>query len=209
MKGKGREEKGQIHTLEGFMAGFIILLTLIFSLQSIGITPTSSSTASQAVELHNYKMTDDLLSQSEASGDLKDAILYWNETDGRFGESLEERGSYAGRLANTVPDTTGSSLNRSLQILHRRGVAHNIHITCGGTETRFVYNGQPSKHAVTASVMVPLYEQDDVLINTSSGFDTKNVTDVSGGFINENCDNLDPDTDLYNVLEVEITAWRM
>ena len=201
------DDKAQIHTLEGFTAAFIIVFALLFSVQAIGITPTSSSTASQAVELHNYKMVDDVLSQSKANGELKASMLYWNETDARFGESLEDREHYSGRLGNTVPDVgenedgTGD-FGETLQSLHRRGIAHNIHIVCDGSEHRFVYNGQPSTHAVTASVTVQLYDQDTVKLENGGD---KKLSEVD----NYHCSNISEDTDLHSVAEVRITAWRM
>jgi hypothetical protein len=200
------EKKAQIHTLEGFTSAFIIVFALLFAVQAIGITPTSSSTASQAVELHNYKMVDDVLSQSKAKGELKASMLYWNETKGQFGESIEDREHYSGRLGNTIPDVGGDepspkSFNDTLQTLHKRGIAHNIHLMCGGQRNRFVYNGQPSKHAVTASVTVQLYDQDKVNV-TEGG--KKNLSEVD--YI---CDDVSEDTDLHSVVEVRITAWRM
>lgn len=203
---RGSETRAQVYTLEGFAAAFIIVLALIFSLQAIGITPTSSSTASQAIELHNYRMTDDVLSQSKANGELKAALLYWNGTRGEFGESLVERGHYAGRLGNTVPDATENdagtgNLNETLQSLHRRGIAHNIHLFCDGDRHRFVYNGQPSENSVTASVTVQMYDQDNVTLTGGGEKKLSNVDYV--------CDDVHGDTDLYNVVEVRITAWRM
>jgi len=203
-----RDKEGQVYTLEGFAAAFIIVLALIFSLQAIGITPTSSSTASQAIELHNYRMVDDTLSQSEANGELKGALLYWNETRGEFGESLEVRGHYSGRLGNTVPnndstenDAGTGNLNETLQSLHRRGIAHNIILSCDGGTERFVYNGQPSENAVTASVTVQLYDQDNVTL-TGGGEEKLSEIDYV-------CDDVHEDSDLYNVVEVKIIAWRM
>ena len=198
--------RAQIHTLEGFTAAFIIVFALLFSVQAIGITPTSSSTASQAVELHNYKMVDDVLSQSKANGELKASILYWNETRSTFGESIEDRGHYSGRLGNTVPDVGGpvpspESFNETLQSLHRRGIVHNIQLVCGGDESRFVYNGQPSRNAVTASVTVQLHDQDKV--NLTEGT-PKKLSEVD--YL---CDDVSEETDLYNTVEVRITAWRM
>lgn len=195
-----------MYTLEGFAAAFIIVLALIFSLQSIGITPTSSSTASQAIELHNYRMTDDILSQSKANGELKAALLYWNGTRGAFGESIEVRGYYAGRLGNTVPDATQNdagtgNLNETLQSLHRRGITHNIHLFCDGQRHRFLYNGQPSENAVTTSVTLQMYDQDNVTLTNGT---TRKLSEVD--YL---CDDANEETDLYNVVEVRITAWRM
>lgn len=200
------EDEAQIHTLEGFTAAFIIVFALLFAVQAIGITPTSSSTASQAVELHNYKMVDDILSQSKANGELKASMLYWNKTDESFGESLEGRNHYSGRLGNSVPNVGGTeasprSFNETLQSLHRRGIAHNVHLACGGEEHRFIYNGQPSKHAVTASVTVQLHDQDKV--NLSDGGEEKLSK------VDYLCDDISGNTDLHSVVEVKITAWRM
>jgi len=207
---KQDRDEAQIQTLEGFTAAFIIVLAVLFSVQAIGITPTSSSTASQAVELHNYKMVDDVLSQSKANGELKASMLYWNETTGSFAKSIEDREYYSGRLGNTVPNVGGSapspeSFNETLQSLHKRGIVHNIQLVCGGGGTeRFVYNGQPSKNAVTASVTVQLYDQDKVNVTSPAGYNKKKLSEVD--YL---CDDVSTNTDLYNTVEVRITAWRM
>ncbi len=205
------EYKGQIHTIEAFTAAFIILFSLIFSIQSIGITPTSSSTASQVVEKQNYKLVDDILSQSKANGELKEALLNWNNTTDRtrFGGTPENISFYSGRREATVPDNgTEPGLNGTLQVLHNRGIAHNINIICNGRSHRFVYNGQPSKHSVTAYTTIVLLEQDKVDIwdnGIEQSMDDKYITEIVGYPCRDKLSN----NHLYSVVQVEIVAWRM
>jgi len=62
VKPESRNDKAQAHTLEGFVAGVIVLLALVIAIQSVSVTPTSSSTASQEVETRQYYLADDVLS---------------------------------------------------------------------------------------------------------------------------------------------------
>lgn len=215
-------DKAQIHTIEGFTAAFLIVFTLLFAIQAIGITPTSSSTASQQVEQQNYKLADDVLSQSKASGELKGSLLYWNNSTSnpRFGEAVEGRGHYSGRLSNTVPDTTEDTekFNETLQILHKRGLAHNVYLVCDdGTRHEYIYNGQPSQHASTASVTLTLHDQDEVVVNDSDPGTKVSFLNSSGISAQYPCPKMDyseypgpnDNSDLYNVVEVRIVIWRM
>jgi hypothetical protein len=196
MKGKDTD-KAQLHTLEGFTAGFLVLFALLFSLQAIAITPTSSSTASQEVELHNYEMVDDILSKSKATGELRDAVLSWQNASVGFNNSTEGLQYYAGRGS---VDRMGE-FGDSLQILDERGIAYNVYIRCDGGRYDFVRNGQESLHSVTATVTLNLYDEE-----VTAGGQRLENTDYLG---NGACGNIDENSDLYNTVEVKISAWRM
>lgn len=196
MKGT-RDDGGQVHTLEGFTAGFLVLFAILFSLQAIAITPTSSSTASQEVELHNYEMVDDVLSQSKATGELRDAVLNWQNTSVGFKNSTKGLDYYAGRGS---VDRMGE-FGDTLQILDERGIAYNVYIRCDGRRIDFVKNGQESLHAVSATVTMNLYDDEE----TAGGVRLENADYLGEGA----CGDVSPNSDLYNVVEVKITAWRM
>lgn len=197
MKGSTRENSGQIHTLEGFTAAFIVLFALLYGVQAIAITPTSSSTASQEVEQHNYKMVGDLLDMSKSNGELKNAVLMWQNGSSQFAGSIRGEMYYSGKT-NQVPGGFGDSLS----ILDERGLAYNVDVICEGNEVQMVRNGEPSLNAVTASTTLQLFEDDD----TSGGEELGDLEDQSL-FLN-GCSNVDEGKELYNIVEVKITAWR-
>lgn len=204
------DNKGQLHTLEGFTAAFMILLAMFFAFQSVSITPTSSSTASQEVETQNYVLADDVLAALAENGTLKEAILKW-DADGREFEGSPSGDHNDARyyLGTSPPEPLGDILQETLL---DRGIAYNIDLACDRTDDNsrvreFVDFGEPSKHAVTATQRVILYEDDELREEDGSLKDERLVDE--DGSPQYFCENVSEDSDLYNVVEVRITAWRM
>lgn len=211
------DEKGQLHTIEGFTAAFILVLAMLYGVQSIAITPTSSSTASQEVELNNYKLADDIVASSNSNGELREAILNWNASSGSFVGSLREESYYAGTVTGNfdfgapVPGGLGETLNKTLT---QRGIAYNIDIECSysdGTsedDQVFADNGDPSIHSSTGSTTLTLYDYEKVKSGNGevslAEVDTTPEEDL--GFY---CDRMDTGSPIYNTVEVSITIWRM
>lgn len=188
------EDEGQIHTLEGFTAAFIVLFALLFTMQAISITPTSSSTASQEVEKHNYKMAGDILDASKANGDLRDALLNWDNESGEFSGSVPGVVYYGG-ISNGAPGGFGDALD----ILREQGIAYNIEVVCSDNSVYLVRNGEPSLNSVTARTSIQLFDHNELRDGTELG----EVDEIFGG-----CENVDEDGELYNVVEVRLIAWR-
>lgn len=188
------EDRGQIHTLEGFTAAFIVLFALLFTMQAISITPTSSSTASQEVEQHNYKMAGDILDASKANGDLRRAILNWDNESQEFSGSVPGVVYYGG-ISNRTPGGFGDALD----ILREQGIAYNVEVVCRDNSVSLARNGEPSLNAVTARTSVQLFDHNEL----SGGTELGEVEEILGG-----CENVNEDSELYNVVEVRLVAWR-
>lgn len=220
----GRGSRGQVHTIEGFTAGFIILVAALYGVQAVAITPTSSSTASQEVELNQYKLADDVISTSNSNGELKEALLNWSASDnhtvedGEFRGSLAETNYYGGTAEGPfmfgapIPGDFGETLN---QTFTQRGLVYNVEIECardsGGSQT-YIDNGDPSLHSVTASTRVALHEHDTVYDNESDNVTLAEVETADDTEMEFYCDRMGSngdDTSLYNVVEVRLTIWRM
>lgn len=191
-------QSGQIHTLEGFTAAFIILFAMLFAFQSVSVTPTSSSTASQQVETNNYVLADDVMATAAESGALKDAVLDWDDDDRSYNGTPLDR--YQGR---NPAGEFGDMLN---ELFFSQGLAYNIDIYCGGGRTKpFVERGEPSRHAITASQSIVLHDNDTL---THPDHDDTELWEADG-FQSRICPQASEDSNLYNVMEVEITVWRM
>jgi len=196
----GEPTAAQIHTLESFAAVFIIVLSMLFAVQSVAITPTSSSTASQEVELQNYKTADDVLAQANANGTLREAVLDWNQSDGFDGSSGDSRHVRGGNPDNRFGEELGA-------VFEERGLAYNVVLRCSeenGTKTvRYVRQGTPSKHASTARQTVVLYDEDE--LNGSTELEEEGASQYRSRV----CPDISEETALHNVMEVEVTVWRM
>lgn len=195
--------RAQAHTLEGLVAGLIVLSSLLFALQVTAVTPLTASTSSQHIENQQQASTHGLLKAAADSGALKRAVLYWDETGGYFHGS-NPTGYYVsnGELSRF---TFGRMLANAYDA---RGIAFNVHVSYqladGGVRTKkLIYRGEPSDNAITARRWVTLTDHDRLYgsdeqptateLNSSTAF---YAPDVRSG-------------DLYNVVQVEVVVWRM
>lgn len=196
--------RGQANTLEGIVAAGIVVASLVFALQVTAVTPLSASTASQHIENQQRAAVSGLLAVAEDEGELRRAVLYYNETSGRFHGSGE-----AGHYTSSE-NVTKSELGEMLQArFGERGIAYNvnfIYYSANGNRrlTRFIYRGEPSDNAVSASRIVSLYE-DDYLIHVNHT--TDNSTTVGEDFYIPK--QTGGSAGLYSVVEVEVVVWRM
>jgi hypothetical protein len=155
--------KAQMHTLEGIAAAFIIIAAAFYATQSIAITPTSSSTASKQAQAELQEVSADILTQSKSNGNLREALLDWEETQNRF-TGAEVR-NYQG---NPPPNGFGDTLNGTLD---RRGIAYNIELhysvpnstdATASSSVTYLENGEPTDNAVVASETVVLRDDDKI-----------------------------------------------
>ena len=193
-------DRGQAHTLEGVIAGLLLLSSIIFALQMTAVTPLSASTSSQHIENQQRSVAAGVLSAAAESDGLAETILYWNESDGEF-YNTSERGYYTADAPNT---TLGETLNRSFD---QRGISYNLYVhfqsPSGKTiRNRVVYRGVPSDNAVSASRTVTLADDDRLYDHELR--QTNTTLNESSTFYAQ-----DIGTGVYNVVRVEVVAWRI
>lgn len=197
-----KRSRAQAHTLEGVIAALIILSGLVFSLQVSAVTPLSASTSSQYIENQQGAAASGVLATAAERGVLKEAVLFWNESEGAF-HNVSSFGYYT---AGGPPNAFGRMLN---QTFDPRGVAFNVYLVYVGRDgqlnrIRLVYRGAPSDNAVTATRLVtvfdddPLYDHEGVptAVNVSAS-DTLYMPDAQ------------PNDPVFNLVRVEVVAWRM
>lgn len=187
----GNEVKAQTFTFEAVMALIILTLVIILIVLAIPLTPLTSSAANVQVEnaLESYGV--DVLnvicykSPAEDYSPMKEALLFWNgET--MYGGIYDY--PYSARLKNIISET-----------FEKEGIAYNIEIgyfepvTMSFKTVYFVWNGYPSDNAVTVSKVITLYDTDPA----NQGIKVFTF-DIDGNA-----------SDLYNVVEVRLTIWRM
>ena len=191
--------RGQAHTLEAFVAAALIIGGLIFATQATAVTPLSASTSNQHIENQQQATIEGLLATSVDDGALADAVLYWDPDNETF-QDAPENGIYA----ETPPNAFGDALRDTLT---QRQIAFNVNVRYrtanSGTDVEpMVRMGEPSDNAVTATRTVGLYDSSRL-----TGEDTSTLSQVEGS----DGEFYAPDTDdgqLYNVVEVEVIAWR-
>ena len=202
------DDRGQAHTLEAFTAALLLVTGLIFATQATAVTPLSASTSNQHVENQAAIAAGDLLATTEASGDLKAALLYYDE-DGFVGTESGE--GYAG-----VPPESHPLHDPLTEAFGDRQIAFDLDVYYpdgeGETdEAPMVEMGSPSDNAATASVRVALYG-DDRLFDPGDDPDDETYTGPrlnEGGEHDYFAGSVGGSDTLYTVVEVRIIAWQM
>ncbi|MFB6102828.1 MAG: hypothetical protein ABEJ73_09710 [Haloplanus sp.] len=196
--------RGQAHTLEAIAAGMILLASVVFALQVTAVTPLSASTASQHIENQQQASASGVLDAARENGALDAAIRYWDEPNGTL------HGTSGGAY------TTDVEVNRTrfgrllLDTFESRGIAFNVYVaytSSAGTITRqrFIYRGEPSDNAATATTTVMIYDDDPLYgVDGTPTNTTVNESSTYSAFIPP-----ESETGLYNVVRVEVVVWRM
>lgn len=209
-----RDDRGQAHTLEAFVAAILLVAGLTFALQATAVTPLSASTSNQHIENQQRAAATDLLETSAANGDLREAVLDWHPGNATvsagFDSRSEDRDYYA---VGGPPNAFGNALDRTF--LDRR-IAFNVYVryhvdptSYDGTPVnrqRMVDMGTPSDNAVTASRTITV-SNDTAL--TASGFENRTLAEVAADPDEEFYAPPVDDGPTYNHLEVRIVTWRM
>ena len=194
-------ERGQAHTLEAVIAGLLLLSSVIFAMQMTAVTPLSASTSSQHIENQQRSVTQGVLATAADQGALSTSVRYWNDTDGRF-HGAPDIGFYT----NEPPDTTfGRILERTLD---ERSISYNVYLRyrrqSGGIATRrMIYRGRPSDNAVSAARTVTLRPDDPLMEPDETANESVTVGSASRYPVQQ------VGTSVYNVVRVEVVAWRI
>ncbi|MBI4362545.1 MAG: hypothetical protein HY558_05155 [Euryarchaeota archaeon] len=212
-----RCDAGQLHTLEGLSASLLMVLVLLYAVQATSITPLTTSTSNLHVESQLKFLAEDILTTSDiTSGSspsvLKSTIYAWNGSTFIWnGTAYTDEQNNNSRFNTTLTNTLRS-------VLVPLGIAHNVEFifldnsssTFALTSKKVVWSGNPSFNAVTASRRVTLHLSE---FNNSYYY-----ANTSIGDLDNNTSAFQPllgiyspynNTDLYNLVEVRLTLWRL
>ncbi|AGK61448.1 hypothetical protein Asulf_01465 [Archaeoglobus sulfaticallidus PM70-1] len=191
--------RAQTFTLEAAITTLLIVLVMLYISQAIPLTPLTSSAANVMVENTLEMYAGDVLNTltyepicSDISAEnlsiLKKALLSWNGAVIDGGASSSEYDTSFENISNALP------LKYVLiNAFEKKGLAYNIDIYYKDAimrKLRFIYNGQPSNNAIIATQVIPIYDTD-----YENGI-KKYIPDIDS-------------SNLYNVLYVRLTVWRM
>jgi hypothetical protein len=209
-------DRGQAHTLEAVAAAVILLSAILFALQVTAVTPLSGSTSNQHIENQQRNVAEGLLEAEAENGSLEDMLLYYNASSDadRFHGANGDDGEYDGRLPTNT--TFGTALQETFL---ERGIAVNVdlHYIRSGGERRsqpLINLGTPSDHSSTATWQITLRESDELLDSNGdpTGETIADAVDDGGRTYfttNDVDDGTGVDSDVFNVIEVEVVVWRM
>jgi hypothetical protein len=194
--------RGQVHTLEGFVASMVVLSGVVFALQATAVTPLTASTSNQFIQNQQRAVGGGVLAAADGNDSLKEATLYWNASEGAF-KDTGERDAYA---TGGPPLPFGKALNETFSDAR---IAFNVDVFYRTAdeergEVEMVQMGTPSNNAIAATQTVPLFDDD-----TLTGSDRTVAAVASDPDEEFYASDIDPDGELFNVLEVRIVVWRI
>lgn len=207
------DTRGVQWTLEAFLAVLLLLsaLVVVASVLPIGTQQAEAEIAGTQLQ----QAGDDVLRLAEAEGNLTAALLYWNTTSGTFVDTTTD---VAGESHYVTFDGNGDHPLAALLAgtLGERAVAYNVYIehetrgaTGAVTERRpVVYQGPPGGDSATASATVLLFEDD--VPHASAGDCTLAELDNESACGSEAfyAPNVDPTSNRYNAVQIQIELWR-
>lgn len=206
------DSRGQAFTLEGLASALILLGALLFAVQSVVVTPTSSGGVDASTQADLRQQADDILLATARAdrNDLSTLVRNWSQSSRTFAGAVHRHIGYG---PEKPPSTFGVMLN---QTFTQRSYFYNIdvvyrprNLSTGTERLPFVYRGEPSETAVSASYTVTLYDNQTLTARNASRnvelwqYDT-NATNGENGYYPIPNAVKGP---VYNVVEVRIVVW--
>ncbi|HEY9204595.1 MAG TPA: hypothetical protein VIO58_01640 [Candidatus Methanoperedens sp.] len=199
-----KDEKAQLHTLEGVAAATLLLLVIIYAIDATSMTPLTSSTANVHIESELAAIGQDILNTLDYAepgynSRLKNDIIKW---DGR--QYLWNGTKYIENSNSTTsqnPPLTNNLTDLLNNTLIRQGIAHKVELgylirvnnsVVPSTSVEWIYAGVPSNNAVIVSRKIVLQMSD------LSGLSLSNYT----------IKKMDPLSDPFNIVDVRLILWR-
>ncbi|RZV08094.1 hypothetical protein BDK88_3056 [Natrinema hispanicum] len=205
-KNSPNDDRGQAYTLEGFVSAMVVLMAVLFALQSVVITPTSGGLSDRSVQAQLQQEAQDALMVGDRDGNLSETIRNWNTSDNKF-----HKASVPGPDGNSTYNTTAfADQSRLGGILEQRfadnGYSYNVELIYENdgefNTTYLVYQGAPSPDAVTASYVVTLYEN-----NILTAYKNEQIA-LTDSEADDYPIPQETDTELvYNIVEVRVIVW--
>lgn len=200
------DDRGQMQTIEGIMAAFIVISTLAVIVQTTSVTPLSSSFTNQHIKLELQNMGNDILSTLDqkprissdpmSTSELKYGVVAWVLFD-NYTMFTWNRTAF---VSNNDPNVTMTDtyLIRALEFaLIKNGTAFNLELRypdkSGLVRTiKMIWNGDPSENSVTVSRHIVLSDND------TAGIDRiiPKMSTLS-------------DSNFHSTVEVRLTLWVM
>ncbi len=198
-----RDEKAQLHTLEGVAAATLLLLVIIYAIDATSMTPLTSSTSNAHVESELAALGQDILNTMDYtepgydSSQLKKDIAQWDGKEYLWNGTKYVENANATYSENNLTNTFTNLLRATLinrSIAHRVELTYLIrsnNVTVVSAPQVMINAGVPSNNAVVVSRKI-VYNNGD-----------------SSGLISINpIKDIDLSTNLLNIVDVKLILWR-
>lgn len=202
--------RGQAHTTEAVVASVLIILTLLFALQTTTVTPFSSTTTDKHLENQERETVGNAIEIAHSNGDLKQTLLNWNGSD-----TTNEEAGFAGRenpnesSYYTNMDADTAFIDQLSDSIDTTQTAYNIdlvyynHTNDAEQTQRLLRTGSPSDNVITVRRPILLHDTDTLTTDQSTELEETNNDEF---YINDL--HSSDSTATYNYVEVEVIVWR-
>lgn len=193
-------DRGQAFTLEGLVAGLVLVAAIMFALQAVVVTP---ATPGADVGPDVRQQGTDVLDIAEREGALDDLLRNFNDNESTFAGAKDDVVGYG----SEVPDGTFGELLDGAFV--QRGQVVNVIIEFraeDGIETEtipLIYRGEPPDAATVATTTVTLYS-DQHLTGPEANDTTLAEASAEGAYP---IPNIDPDGPIHNVVTIRVVVW--
>lgn len=210
-------ERGQAYTLEGFVSAMIVLMAVLFALQSVVITPTTGGLADRTTKAQLEQETQDALvisataNESEGKRDLTTLVRYWNDSTDEFHNASESDVEFYYDASNDTELYQEFVLGEVLtDRFTDRGLSYNVELVYQDergefdteNSTHLVYQGE--SEAVISSYTVTLLESDNLTAPNNEDIPIREAH--ANGYPIPPATGED-ESEIYNVVEVRVAVW--
>jgi Tfp pilus assembly protein FimT len=186
----------------------LIVLAVLFTLQTTAVTPFSSTTTDKHLENQERETVSNAIEIAHSNGNLKQTLLNWETTN----TTNHDEDGFAGREdANetryyTSMDADTAFLNQLSKSIDTTQTAYNVNLVYYNTSTdpvseTLLRSGSPSDNVI--SVRKPIVLHDSDTLTTNESLELQEID--SSRFY---ADDLNESTPTYNYVEVEVVVWR-
>lgn len=197
-----RDNRGQAFTLEAVAAALLLAGVLAFIVSATAVTPFSASFGGTGDTVSDEKRSAQAFLETQSDkGNIKQTLLYWSDQDEKFHHAS---GTY---YTDQMPPTPfGEALD---DMYVQNGYEVNIdavYLTAPSNDNRerrvqpVVNSGTAPSDAITVQHSVTVYNSDPVYDENLNEYQTLGET----SYYAPNVEN----TELYNIIIVEVTIWE-
>jgi len=199
-----KDEKAQLHTLEGVASATLLLMVIIYAIDATSMTPLTTSTSNAHVESELAALGQDILNTLDYAepghlSKLKCDVVSWDGKEYLWNGTVYIENANASYSQNNLTNNLTDVL---ISTLVRQGIAHRVELTylikrgnatVPSAPAVMISAGIPSNNAVIVSRKIVLHDVPDIPVTLPPG---NPIVDI------------DTSSNLRNVVDIRLILWR-
>lgn len=191
-------DRGQAYTLEGTIAAIVVVMAVFYGLQAVDTGPWAGSPDRESDRLGTQAA--DFLSVTAANGTLREAVTCYGPSKPVIdGDSIGGDPAPFERQLNHTFDRQG--VNYNLYVSYWNGSSGRERTVLTSTDGDAL--AVPRENAGSATYRLALYDDDRARFNDDCSGEGPEIRELSDFYVPD----VNPDAELYNVVEVRLLVW--